>query len=250
MPTAAGGWPPVPGWTPRLAETVALAADDVLLDDLLARLAQVPGAAASLLGDLGVPGAGRPQRGAVPGRAAGPGRRGHPRPAAAFRQITSILAAAGITVDESFDLASVPAHVAAQLAPHIAELNRRPVPPFRPSDGLSDQIAACQAASLLTVSDEGQEPWFFVHRWTATELAERAADRPPGQGRTGRPPPTGCGGSGYGRKMQTADVHDLLEARHHLLQAGDTEAASQVTERVCRRAAHLGCVGSGSLADP
>jgi tetratricopeptide (TPR) repeat protein len=32
---------------------------------------------------------------------------------------------------------------------------------------------------------------------------------------------------------QTADIHDLLEARHHLLQAGDTEDAGQVTERIC-----------------
>ena len=151
---------------------------------------------------------------------------------AASRQITGILAAAGITVDESFDLASVPGHVRAQLAPHIAELNRRPMPPFRPVPGLPEQIAACQAASLLTVSDEGQEPRFFVHRWTATELAERAA-REPGRGwprRTGRRPGTGGGGSGCGRRTAAADVHDLLEARHHLLQAGDTEDAGQVTE--------------------
>jgi tetratricopeptide (TPR) repeat protein len=29
------------------------------------------------------------------------------------------------------------------------------------------------------------------------------------------------------------DLHDLLEARHHLLQAGDTEDAGQVTELIC-----------------
>ena len=38
------------GLDAALAETVALAADDVLLDDLLARLAEVPGAADLLLG--------------------------------------------------------------------------------------------------------------------------------------------------------------------------------------------------------
>ena len=32
---------------------------------------------------------------------------------------------------------------------------------------------------------------------------------------------------------KAADVHDLLEARYHLLQAGDTEAAGQVTEAAC-----------------
>ena len=69
------------GLDAALAETVALAADDVLLDDLLARLAQVPGAAGLAPGRVGLPGTGRPERGAVPGRAARPGRRGHPRPA-------------------------------------------------------------------------------------------------------------------------------------------------------------------------
>ena len=92
-------------------------------------------------------------------------------------------------MDESFDLASVPGQVQAQLAPHIAELNRRPVPPFRPRPGLTEQIAACQAASLLTVGDDGGEPRFFVHRWTATELAGRAA-REPGSA-AGRGAPAG-----------------------------------------------------------
>ena len=36
--TAPSGWPPAPGFDAALAETVALAADDVLLDDLLLRL--------------------------------------------------------------------------------------------------------------------------------------------------------------------------------------------------------------------
>ena len=39
-----------------------------------------------------------------------------------------------------------------ELAPHLAELNRPPVPPFRPRPGLAGQIGACQAAGLLTVS--------------------------------------------------------------------------------------------------
>jgi hypothetical protein len=81
--------------------------------------------------------------------------------------LAGALAAAGITVDESPDLASVPAAVRAQLEPHLAELNRRPVPPYRATPGLPGQIAACQAASLLTVSGDGQEPWFFVHHLRA-----------------------------------------------------------------------------------
>ena len=32
---------------------------------------------------------------------------------------------------------------------------------------------------------------------------------------------------------RAADVHDLLEARHDLLQAGDTKDAAEVTEGIC-----------------
>ena len=162
------------GLDAALAETVALAADDVLLDDLLARLDQVPGAAALLIGvsvyrepvdvnavlfQVGQP---DPDAEHIPDRKA------------ANQQITEILGAAGIVVDDSFDPASVPADIRAKLAPHIAELNRPPTPPFRPPPGLQDQIMAAQAASLLTVSGDDGDIRFFVHRWTATELAARA----------------------------------------------------------------------------
>ena len=223
------------GLEAALAETVALAADDVLLDDLLTRLADVPGTAGLLLG-------GSVYREPVDYNAV-LFAAGQPDPAAehvsdraaAVEQITGILAAAGITVDDSLDLAAVPAHVQSQLAPHIAELNRRPSPPFRPSPDLSEQVAACQAASLLTVTGDGEEPRFFVHRWTATELAGRA-EREPGQ----RLAEAHRQAAAYWQwrvqvwpQDKAADVHDLLEARHHLLQAGDTEDASQVTEEIC-----------------
>jgi hypothetical protein len=68
------------GLDAALAETVALAADDVLLDDLLARLDQVPRGCIPAARRLGLPRAGRPQRRAVPGRPTRPGRRAHPRP--------------------------------------------------------------------------------------------------------------------------------------------------------------------------
>ena len=126
------------------------------------------------------------------------------------------------------------------------------MPPFRPAPGLPEQIAACQAASLLTVSDDGGEPRFFVHRWTATELAGRAA-REPGP----RLAEAHRQAAGYWRwrvrvwpQDQAADVHDLLEARHHLLQAGDTEDAGAGHRAGLQPAAHLGRLGSGSLADP
>ena len=239
------------GLEAALAETVALATDDVLLDDLLARLAQVPGATDLLLGisvyrepvDLN----------AVLFQA------GQPDPdaehiadrAAASRQITEILAAAGITIDESFDLASIPDLVRTELAPHLVELNQQPVPPFRPVPGLQEQIAACQAASLLTVGGEGGEPRFFVHRWTATELAARAA-RQPGQ----RLADAHRRAAGYWRwrvrvwpQDQASDVHDLLEARHHWLQAGDIRGCGPGHRIYMPSIAHLGSLGPGSLID-
>ena len=102
---------------------------------------------------------------------------------------------------------------------------------------MAEQVAACQAASLLTVSDDGedQEPWFFVHRWTATELATRAA-RQPGQPLAGAHRQAAAYWQWRYRvwpQDKAADVHDLLEARHHLLQAGDTEKAGQLTEGIC-----------------
>ena len=223
------------GLDAALAETVALAADDVLLDDLLIRLADVPGASGLLLGVsvyreavdrnavLFQAGQADPDAEDIPGRDS------------AYQKITSILTAAGITVDESLDLASVPAAVRAQLEPHLAELNRRPVPPYRAVPGLPEQIAACQAASLLTVSGDGQKLWFFVHRWTATELAGRAA-REPGQRLAGAHRQAAAYWQWRDRvwpQDEAADVHDLLEARHHLLQAGDIEEAGQVTEGIC-----------------
>ncbi len=223
------------GLDAALAETVALAADDVLLGDLLARLAQVPGAAELLVG-VSV------YREPVDANAL-LFQGGHPDPAAedipdwaaAWHRISEILAAAGITVDGSLDLETVPEQVRARLAPYIGELNRPPVPPLRPPPDLAERVAACQAASLLTISASGQGRRFFVHRWTATELAEQA---------------TATGGPGLEQAHRhaaaywqwrdrirppnrAAALHDRLEARHHLLQAGDIEDADQVTEWIC-----------------
>jgi tetratricopeptide (TPR) repeat protein len=223
------------GLDAALAETVALAADDVLLDDLLAGLAEMAGAPDLLLG-VSV------YREPVDENAvlfvaghADPGAEYVPDRKAAYERITRVLDAAGISVDESFDLAAVPAPVRAQLAPHLEELNRRPSPPVRPPLGLTGQVAACQAASLLTVSGEGGERRFFVHRWTATELARRAA-REPGSRLT----EVHRQSADYWQwrvrvwpQDKAADVHDLLEARHHLLCAGDAEDARRVTEEIC-----------------
>ena len=217
------------GLDAALAETVTLAADDVLLGELLTRLTEVPGAVELLTGvsvyrepvdgnavlfQVGEP---DPAAGYVPDRAA------------AMEQVTAILAAAGVTVDDSLDLAALPASVLEQLAPHLDELQRPPRPPLRRHPDLGRQAAACQAVGLLELSEtEDRELRFFVHRWTATELAGLAGESMA----TAHQLAAAC----WQWRVQawpqdrTADVHDLLEARYHLLQAGDTEAAGEVTE--------------------
>jgi tetratricopeptide (TPR) repeat protein len=213
-----------------LAETVTLAADDVLLTALLTRLSEVPGAV-DLLTAISV------YREPVDDRAV-LFQTGHPDPAAehlpdrpaAREQVTAILAAASITIDEHLDLTALPDQVRQQLAPHLAELSRFPAPPFRPSPPLARQAAACQAAGLLSLAETGDgDHQYFVHRWTATELAERAPQDPPRAHQQA---------AAYWQwRVQVwpqdtaADLHDRLEARHHLLQAADLTAAGQVTEQ-------------------
>ena len=173
---AASGWPPGTGLDAALAETVALAADDVLLDDLLTRLDQVPGAPGLLLGisvyrepvdDSAVLfQAGQPD----------PAAEHIPDRKAACQQITAILAAVGIPVDESFDLASVPGRRSggAGAAPGRAAPPAGPAIPAAVRHGRAARgVPGGRPADPVDAGDE--EARFFVHRWTATELAARAA---------------------------------------------------------------------------
>ena len=224
-----------------LAETVALAADDVLLGDLLTRLSDQPGAADVL---TGVSVFREPVDGnAVLFQAGQPDPTAARTPAlAATEEVKAVLAAAGITVDGSLDLAALPAPVRDQLAPHLAELGGQPSPPYRAGPGLAAQIAACQAAGLLNVgTDVDGNERFFVHRWTATELADRTG------GPGGQLALAHRQAAAYWEwrvdawpQDRAADVHDLLEARYHLLQADDTEAAGQVTESAVSQLDHWG----------
>ena len=119
-----------------------------------------------------------------------------------------------------------------ELAPHLAELNRLPMPPFRAGPELAGQVDACQAAGLVTVTGTGSAQRFFVHRWTATELAAR---QPAPQLAAAHRQAAAYWQWRYQTwpQDQAADMHDLLEARHHLLAAGDTDAATQITWPIC-----------------
>ena len=129
-----------------------------------------------------------------------------------------------------------------------------PVPPYSEPADLGGLVAACAAAGLLTVG-------FAAPGGPADQS---------GVGRTGATPsdlPTVCvdrrtaselhrvleaGGRGHdlaaahvraaeywrwraaaGPQERRADLHDLLEARHHLLSAGEIGQACELTEAVC-----------------
>ena len=113
-----------------------------------------------------------------------------PTGSAAYQQITGILAAAGITVDDSFDLAGVPGQCpgAAGAAPCRAEPAASAAVPAGPGPGRSRSPPARRPACSPSAATR-EEPWFFVHRWTATELAD--AGRPRARPAAGRGPPAG-----------------------------------------------------------
>ncbi|HEU5417648.1 MAG TPA: tetratricopeptide repeat protein, partial [Streptosporangiaceae bacterium] len=114
-----------------------------------------------------------------------------------------------------------------------------PAPPFRPPADMTDLTVACLRAGLLlrrrtgrrgdvpaVIMDErvrGQLREILVAAGRQHELSDahrRAADY--WQWRAAAWP-----------QERRADIHDLLQARQHLLDAGDTDQASSLTEDIC-----------------
>jgi len=227
------------GLDAALAGTVSLIADDVLLDDLLGQLRQVspadelllaasvyrePVDANALLFQVGEPDetvARRSERGA------------------AMAGVSQVLGDAGVSMTAPVDVGSLPRELRALLEPFLAELSRPPVPPFRAAADLPRQIAACQAASLLTVDERAGDARYFVHRWTAAELATQAATQASGQHSQRLALAHRQAGAYWMWRVETwpqdraGAVHDLLEARHHLIHGGHPEDAAWVTEFAC-----------------
>lgn len=164
-----------------VAETLTLAADDVLLDELLSSLSGVVGAERLLLGasvyrepvDLNALLFQVGEHDESVARA--------PNRPEAVERIQEVLSAAGVEVDADrpLDLASLPRPLQQALAPHLQEFQSLPVPPRSTPVNLTNLVAACQSTSLLSVDTNSREPEVFVHRWTATEMERRwsAQDR-------------------------------------------------------------------------
>ena len=219
-----------------LAETLTLAADDVLLDRLLAGLAAIPGAEDLLLG-LSVYRQPVDQAGLLfQIGAPTPSAEIRPGYAAAQEQIAAILAAAGIAIDQVGDLSQLPAAVLAEIRPHLAVLDSKPAPPLRAPSGARRLLDTCTASSLLASDTDHNPPGWFVHRWTASELEHRWR-------KVGRGDQLTAAHSRAAQywlwRVQTwpqdraGDLDDMTEARHHLFAAGETERADQLTWDIC-----------------
>ena len=223
------------GLDAAMAEVAVLAADEVLLDDLLATL---DAQAEALL--LGLAVYREPVDDAAVAFAVGEADdgAGHvPDREGAWERILAILAEAGIDTGAPLDASTLPLEVLAALAPHMAEMARLPTPARRLTAGLEQAVAPCVATTLLGVEidDDGARS-FFVHRWSASELERRWA----AAGRAGNLAQAHRRAAEYWRwrvevwpQGRAADVHDRLEARHHLLAAGEVTEAGTVTEAAC-----------------
>ena len=218
-----------------LAETLTLAADEVLLDQLLAGLAATPGAEDLLLGlsvhRSPVDQAGLLFQAGIPDYAA----ETSPDYAAASEQVADILAAAGIPVDQVRDLAQLPATVQAELRLHLAVLNSTPTPPLRAPDGLRRLVNAGTASSLLAIDADHDAARLFVHRWTASKLQQRWDQ----SGRSGQLTTAHQRAAQYRQwrvrvwpQDRASDLDDLIEARYHLLAAAQTGQADELTRTI------------------
>ena len=187
---------------PALAETLTLAADDVLLDRLLAGLADTPGAEdlliglsvyrqpvdhAGLLFQIGTP---------------DPSAEIRPDYAGAQEQIAAILAAAGISIDQVSDLAQLPTAVMAEIR-RPGRAVRQAGPSLAGTQWCPPPARYLHCSSLLASDTNQNPPRSFVHRWTASELEHRWRKAGRGEQLTAlhsRAAGTGSGECGSGRR--------------------------------------------------
>jgi Tetratricopeptide repeat len=128
-----------------------------------------------------------------------------------------------------------------------------PVPPYLPPADLAETLAVCEASGMCIVAggsagaagaDDGRT--VFVEAWLASELHRMLA----AAGRDGDLTHAHRLAAEYWQwrsaawpQGRRADLHDLLEARHHLFDAGDSEQASALTDAVCAQLHAWGDLG-------
>jgi tetratricopeptide (TPR) repeat protein len=206
-----------------LAEVATLAADDVLLDQLLGILDRTPHATRLLLGAA-------VYRHPVE-RNALAFQLGDPDPAVdpiahyptIDQTITDLLTAAGVDpAADKIDLEQLPA--CTRDAVRQALQQRRPRLAIRLDVDPDHIIGLCTLTSLLTTIDTTPDSGYVVHRWTATALEDRARHR----GHTDQLIDAHLRAAEYWQwrvrywpQTPHHDAADLTEAQHHLQTAAD-----------------------------
>ncbi|HTA04310.1 MAG TPA: tetratricopeptide repeat protein, partial [Streptosporangiaceae bacterium] len=113
-----------------------------------------------------------------------------------------------------------------------------PTPPYQPPADLPEVLASCVTAGLLTAdaADSRAARSWHVDPAVAVRLHAELAEA----GRDAELVIAHRRAARYWRWRAAAwpqdresDLHDLLEARHHLFSAGDAEQASDLTREVC-----------------
>jgi tetratricopeptide (TPR) repeat protein len=221
-----------------ITETVTLAADDVLLDDLVTRLSETPGAEALLLGAsvyrervddnalLFQVGTADEQAAFVPDRSA------------IAAELDRVLTNHGFTAGGQLDPTTLPEPLRSEALALLVEAAVPPRPPRRFDSDLASQVEACRASSLLVTNMASNTPTVFVQRWSAEGIVRRWERL----GRTDEVTAAHRRAAEYWHwrvevwsQDRAAVVHDLLEARFHHLEAGEIEEAERVTELACSR---------------
>ncbi|MEV4512683.1 tetratricopeptide repeat protein [Dactylosporangium sp. NPDC049525] len=227
-----------------LATVVAVAAEEILLGEHLARLSRVPGAVDLLVG-LSVHRSPVDLYGVAHAV-------GHPDPDAAVtphkHALRLLLDRLNATVADLNDVLGDPENPAlakAELMEVVEACGGLPRPALRPPPEMGDALTALIHSGLVDGDDLMRE--FFVHRSTATgllsftevtEAHRRAAAFRRWRVRCWPQPAAG-------------DAHDLAEARHHLLSAGEVAQAVEVTGELCATLEAMGAwdVEAGVIHD-
>ncbi|MGI5246626.1 tetratricopeptide repeat protein [Dactylosporangium sp. CA-139066] len=199
-----------------VADTITLAADDVLLTEHLHHLATIPGAI-DLLTAISV--------------------YREPIPSLALTFHTGVRRPAEQLTADNRVRQAMPTDIAV-VRQLLAEMAGPPRSPYTEPGGLGELLQALDGSSLIHHDlDRGT---VFMHRWTATELHDRWQCTPtlePGKDPLRRAHHTAAQYWQWRAQTwpqdRTEGLHDRLEARHHLLATGDLDTADTVTAAIC-----------------
>jgi tetratricopeptide (TPR) repeat protein len=221
------------GLDAALAETATLAADDVLLNELLQQLEAAPLARKLLFGvavyRVPVDRVGLAYHvGKIVERPVDPERQ--QRMARVNKALKEAKAAEGKPDLAAFGLSQT------DISQYMQDLQAVMAPPVEEPEGLDEAIADLESLSLLSPVQyaDGEATHHFVHRWTARALAE------PGRASAKELADAHQHAAAYWRwrvdslpQSQQQDIEDVLEARHHYHAAGDLDEADVVHQYAC-----------------